>query len=251
MVLLWPIPQRDCCHRPDPQECHNDGALSSLSARQLAAGLRGREFSAREVLADHLAQIERLNRWSTRSSVWTRKVRELAAADADRRCAAGEPLGPSAWSPHLVQGHPRDRRPSHDIRLPAACRPGPDRGRRNCSADPGSGAISVGKTNVPEFAAGSHTFNGVFGTTRNPTRGLARRAAAAGGRQRSGGGAAAIADGSDMGGSLRNRRPSATSSAFVPHPAELRDLHHATDSLRSRSPARWHGPLKTWLCCCQ
>lgn len=68
-----------------------------------------------------------------------------------------------------------------------------------------AGAIRVGKTNVPEYAAGSHTFNRLFGTTRNPYD----PSKSAGGS--SGGAAAAlasgfqpIADGSDMGGSLRN-----------------------------------------------
>jgi len=68
-----------------------------------------------------------------------------------------------------------------------------------------AGAIVIGKTNVPEFGLGSHTFNPVFGTTRNPFD-LGR---SAGG---SSGGAAvalatgmvAVADGSDMMGSLRN-----------------------------------------------
>jgi amidase len=68
-----------------------------------------------------------------------------------------------------------------------------------------AGAVVIGKTNVPEFAAGSHTFNPLFGTTLNPWD-LTR---SAGG---SSGGAAAslatgmvpLADGSDMGGSLRN-----------------------------------------------
>lgn len=68
-----------------------------------------------------------------------------------------------------------------------------------------AGAIIIGKTNTPELGAGSHTFNSLFGTTRNPydTR------LTAGGS--SGGAAAALAsgmlclaDGSDMGGSLRN-----------------------------------------------
>jgi amidase len=68
-----------------------------------------------------------------------------------------------------------------------------------------AGAVTIGKTNVPEFAAGSHTFNPVFGTTRNPVD----PSRSAGGS--SGGAACALAagmvplaDGSDMGGSLRN-----------------------------------------------
>jgi amidase len=68
-----------------------------------------------------------------------------------------------------------------------------------------AGAIVVGKTNTPEFGAGSHTFNEVFGATRNPWA-LDRSAGGS-----SGGAAAAlaagllpIADGSDLGGSIRN-----------------------------------------------
>src|ERR671937_1545112 len=68
-----------------------------------------------------------------------------------------------------------------------------------------AGAVTLGKTNVPEFAAGSHTFNEVFGATRNPYD-LEKSAGGS-----SGGAAVAlacgmvpIADGSDLGGSLRN-----------------------------------------------
>jgi amidase len=68
-----------------------------------------------------------------------------------------------------------------------------------------AGAITLGKTNTPEFGAGSHTFNTLFGVTRNP-RALDRSAGGS-----SGGAAAALAsgmvclaDGSDLGGSLRN-----------------------------------------------
>ena len=68
-----------------------------------------------------------------------------------------------------------------------------------------AGAIPIGKTNVPEFGLGSHTYNNVFGPTRNPWN-LDRTAGGS-----SGGAAVAlatgmlpIADGSDMGGSLRN-----------------------------------------------
>src|SRR3974377_2460763 len=68
-----------------------------------------------------------------------------------------------------------------------------------------AGAISLGKTNTPEFGAGSHTVNPVFGATRNPYD-LSRPAGGS-----TGGAAAALAvrmiclaDGSDLGGSLRN-----------------------------------------------
>ena len=68
-----------------------------------------------------------------------------------------------------------------------------------------AGAIPIGKTNVPEFGMGSHTYNKVYGTTVNPYD-LTKSAGGS-----SGGAAAAlatgmlpIADGSDLGGSLRN-----------------------------------------------
>ena len=68
-----------------------------------------------------------------------------------------------------------------------------------------AGTVMLGKSNTPEFGAGSHTFNALFGVTRNPWN-LERSAGGS-----SGGAAvavacrmAALADGSDLGGSLRN-----------------------------------------------
>src|SRR6185295_11143397 len=68
-----------------------------------------------------------------------------------------------------------------------------------------AGVIPIGKTNVPEFGMGSHTYNKVYGTTRNPYN-LTK---SAGGSSGGAGAALAtgmlpIADGSDLGGSLRN-----------------------------------------------
>jgi amidase len=84
-----------------------------------------------------------------------------------------------------------------------------------------AGCIVVGKTNTPEFGLGSHTFNRVFGATRNaydPSR-------TAGG---SSGGAAVslalrmqpVADGSDMMGSLRN--PAGFNNVFGFRPSQGR-----------------------------
>ncbi len=68
-----------------------------------------------------------------------------------------------------------------------------------------AGAIFIGKTNTPEFGAGSHTFNEVFGITRNPHN-LGRSAGGSSGGAGAGltTGMIPLADGSDLGGSLRN-----------------------------------------------
>src|SRR5207344_1105600 len=85
-----------------------------------------------------------------------------------------------------------------------------------------AGAIVVGKTNTPEFGAGSQTFNPVFGATLNPFD----RGKTCGGS--SGGAAVAlatnmlpIADGSDLGGSLRNPASFCGVVGFRPSPGRV------------------------------
>lgn len=181
------------------------GSLASLSARRLAEGLRGRKFSAREVLADHLARIDAANPAVNAIVSLDVEGAQAAAAEADRRCAAGEPLGPLHGLPVAY----KDTHATAGMRTtygsPLHADTVPDRNDEIVDRIERAGAIRVGKTNVPEFAAGSHTFNTVFGTTRNPWD-LGRSAGGS-----SGGAAAAlaarmlpIADGTDMGGSLRN-----------------------------------------------
>jgi len=180
-------------------------ALIFRSARDLTDGLRRGDFSARELLAEHLAQIERINPAINAVVSMDIEGAELAAEEADRRCAAGEPLGPLHGLPisykdtHATAGMTTTYGSSlHATNVP-------DRDDEIVHRIQAAGAIRIGKTNVPEFAAGSHSFNSVFGTTRNPWA-VGRSAGGS-----SGGAAAAlaaglqpIADGTDMGGSLRN-----------------------------------------------
>jgi amidase len=176
-----------------------------LPATDQAVLVRRGTLSASELVRAHLARIERINP-AVNAIVTGVAERALAAAsEADRRRAAGGPLPPLHGLPiahkdlvdtagvRTTYGSPsyRDHVPEADMLLATRLRE--------------AGAILVGKTNTPEWGAGSNTFNPIFGATRNPWD----TARSAGGS--SGGAAVALAcrlvplaDGSDLGGSLRN-----------------------------------------------
>jgi amidase len=176
-----------------------------MSAVEMAKLIRMKKLSAREALAEHLKQIERVNPKVNAIVTLVPEMAAAAAAKADEMQARNQPLGPLHGLPaahkDLVQtrgirttfGSPiyRDNIPSiNDLLV--------DRLQR-------AGAITIGKTNTPEFGSGSQTFNEVFGVTRNPYD-LTKTCGGS-----SGGAAVAlacglvpVADGSDTGGSLRN-----------------------------------------------
>ena len=180
--------------------------LCYQTAISLRNQVQSREVSAREVVEAHLNHIDQFNGQVNAICTLVSTKEALAQADSiDRAISQGKKAGPLAGLPiaikDLVQtrgirttmGSPifRDLVPKSDALMVERIR--------------NAGAIIIGKTNTPEFGAGSNTFNPVFGATRNPYD-LTR---VAGGS--SGGAAAAlacrmlpIADGSDLGGSLRN-----------------------------------------------
>jgi amidase len=175
------------------------------TARALATAIRNRELSCREVVAWHLDRIATLNP-RINAIVSLRPEQALAEADrADRAVANGGEVGPLHGLPIAIKDLEdtagirttygstlfAEHIPSADSLLAARLR--------------AAGAIVVGKSNTPEFGTGSHTFNEVFGVTRNPWA-LER---SAGGSSGGAGAALAagmlpIADGSDYGGSIRN-----------------------------------------------
>ncbi|TYB41168.1 amidase [Actinomadura chibensis] len=192
------------------------------SARELARRIRARELSAREVVRAHLDQIERTN---PRVNAIVTLVAERAldqARDADERLARGAAPGPL----HGLPVAHKDTHATAGIRTtsgsPIFADHVPDADDLVIERIRAAGAITLGKTNVPEFAAGSHTFNPVFGVTRNPYD----PSRSAGGS--SGGAAAAlacgmhpVADGSDMGGSLRNPASFCNVVGFRPSPGRV------------------------------
>ncbi|MGP4024278.1 amidase [Actinomadura sp. 3N407] len=193
-----------------------------MSARDLARRIRARELSAREVVQAHLDQIERTN--PRVNAVVTLVAEEAArqAREADERLASGVRPGPL----HGLPVAHKDTHATRGIRTtsgsPIFADHVPDADELVIERMREAGVITLGKTNVPEFAAGSHTFNPVFGLTRNPYD----PSRSAGGS--SGGAAAALAcgmhplaDGSDMGGSLRNPASFCNVVGFRPSPGRV------------------------------
>src|SRR5215468_7731088 len=179
--------------------------LCGFDAVALAGLLRRREASAREVVAAHIKRIEEADQVVNAIVTRTFDQALAKAAAADEALAGGEPTG-------LLHGLPvahKDLVEVAGVRTtygsPLFAEHVPEVDALIVSRISGAGAISLGKTNTPEFGAGSHTVNAVFGATRNPYD----PGRSAGGS--SGGAAAALAarmvalaDGSDLGGSLRN-----------------------------------------------
>jgi amidase len=200
--------------------------LTDLAAHELAAAVRSRKVSCREVMQAFLARVAALNpRHNAIVSLRDegQLLREAARCDDElaRRAANAAPLPFLFGLPQAIKdmvatvavrttlGSPllRDSVPGADALLVQRMK--------------AAGCIVIGKTNTPEFGLGSHTFNEVFGATGNafdPRR-------SAGGS--SGGAAVAlatrmlpVADGSDSMGSLRN--PAAWNNVFGFRPSQGR-----------------------------
>jgi amidase len=194
----------------DAAMADDDDAVTALPAVELAQAVARGQLGRRELMAAYLARIERLNP-RINALVGLRPAEDLlaeAAARDDAAAARRTAAAPGGWLDGLplavkdlapVAGLPwtlgfaglRAQVAREDGLLAARLR--------------AAGAILIGKTNTSEFGLGSHSYNEVWGTTRNA---LDARLSAGGS---SGGAAAAlgarllpVADGSDMMGSLRN-----------------------------------------------
>lgn len=176
-----------------------------LSATEQAALVQQRAISARELLEVHLQQIQHVNPdVNAIVTLVEQQARERALA-LDELQAKGEPLGVLHGLPiaHKDLTMTKGIRTTFGSPIYADNVPGSD--ELLIQRLKQAGVVTLGKTNTPEFGAGSQTFNQVFGPTRNPYD-LSRTCGGS-----SGGAAVAlatrmvpIADGSDMGGSLRN-----------------------------------------------
>ena len=215
------------------------GDLCFLEARRLAASLRSRELSAVDVMNAFLLQIERLD--PSVNAIPTLRPREELleeARAADARLARGEPVGLLHALPLAIKDLSLTRgvrttfgSPIYRDFVPTSDELYVERIKR-------AGGIVIGKTNTPEFGAGSQTFNALFGATRNPYD-LSKTCGGS-----SGGAAVALAcgmvplaDGTDLGGSLRNPASFCNVVGFRPSPGRVPRLHASpTDTLGVHGP---------------
>jgi amidase len=214
--------------------------LCDRPAHELAALLQRGSVSARELLDIHLRRIEAVN--PTVNAVVT-LVPELAMARAkelDDALLADGPVGPLHGLP---MAH-KDLAETAGIRTtfgsPLFADNVPERDALIVARMRQAGGVTLGKTNTPEFGAGSHTFNRVFGPTANPwDTSLTCGGSSGGAAVALACGMVALADGSDTGGSLRNPAAFCNVVGLRPSPGRVPN----TISLAAWSPLSTEGPM--------
>jgi len=198
--------------------------ICEAGARTLARWIRTRRLSATEAMRAFIARIERANPL-VNAIVTFVPERALAAARTLDRALARR----GHRTPGLLAGLPiayKDLVPTRGIRTTFGSLVYRDHVPREdallVERLAAAGAITIGKTNTPEFGAGGQTFNRVFGATRNPYD-LTKTAGGS-----SGGAAAAVAcgmlpfaDGSDLAASLRNPASFCNVVGFRPSPGRV------------------------------
>ncbi|MDH4412963.1 MAG: amidase [Rhizobium sp.] len=180
--------------------------LTCLSLSQLIKAIREGRLTAEAVMAGYLDRIDRFN--PEINALVSLRSREALLAEArakDAACAAGSPLGALHGVPVAIKDLSEAKGLLCTYGSPLFHDYVPDFDDIQVERIRAAGAIIIGKTNTPEWGFGSHSYNPVFGVTRNPWD-VSR---SAGGSSGGAGAALAarlvpIADGSDMMGSLRN-----------------------------------------------
>ncbi len=192
------------------------------TARTLARRIRAREISAVEVLHAHVARIGRVNPAVNAIVTTTFEQAEADARRIDERLARGEDPGPLAGLPVAHKDLVQTRGVRTTFGSPLFADFVPDFDAAIVERLKAAGAVTVGKTNTPEFGAGSQTFNPVFGATRNPWDTNRTCGGSSGGAAVAlACGMVPLADGSDLGGSLRNPAAFCNVAGFRPSPGRV------------------------------
>jgi amidase len=200
-------------------------SIVELDAIELSRAIHARQVSCHEVMQAYLAQVERFNpAVNALVSLRSREDVLAEAAQRDRELDQGQSRGWMHGMPQAIKDLAATQGLRTTLGSPLFAEHIPQEDAISVARVRASGAVIIGKTNVPEFGLGSQTYNSVFGTTGNA---YDPRLVAGGS---SGGAAVAlalrmlpVADGSDMMGSLRN--PAAFNNVFGLRPSQGRVPH--------------------------
>ena len=178
--------------------------LWKLTAANITVGIASKSFSASEVVQSHLQHIERVNPKVNAIVTLDAEFAVLQANEVDKRVKEGKKLRPLEGVPIGIKDTTavKGMRTTHGSKFFEHHVPDTD----DIIVDriKASGAIILGKTNTPEFAAGGNTFNDIFGATKNPWNlSLSAGGSTGGGAAGLAAGMFPLASGSDLGGSLR------------------------------------------------
>ena len=215
------------------------------SAGALAAGIARKDFSCAEVVEAHLRRIDAVNPAVNAVVKTFAEEARRDAAEADRKLAAGEALGPLHGVPFTIKdnidvaGCPTTWGiPAFAGAVAPSDAPIVERMRR-------AGAIAIGRTNLPDMGLRMHTESSLYGLTRNPWNPGRTASGSSGGEAVAlATGMSALGLGNDIGGSLRNPanacgiasiRPS---QGRVPHAGSppVEDLLLAAQAMHTQGP---------------
>jgi amidase len=194
-------------------------SIVELDAIELSRAIHARQVSCHEVMQAYQAQVERFNP-AVNALVSLRSDEDVLAeaVQRDRELDQGQSRGWMHGMPQAIKDLAATKGVRTTLGSPLFAEHVPQEDAISVARVRASGAIIIGKSNVPEFGLGSQTYNSVFGTTGNA---YDPRLVAGGS---SGGAAVAlalrmlpVADGSDMMGSLRN--PAAFNNVFGLRPS--------------------------------
>lgn len=178
--------------------------LSHMSARELAANIRSRRVSPVEVIEAHLAAIARQNPALNAIVTLAADEARIAARAAEQAVMSGDELGSLHGLPVVIKDVTLTKGMRTTFGSPAFSDYVPAEDAEVVTRLRNAGAIILGKTNTPEFAAGANTVNAVFGATRNPWNPALSPAGSSGGSAVAvATGMVPLAQGTDFGCSIR------------------------------------------------
>ena len=231
--------------------------ITDLGAHALSRAIHRRELSCRDVMQATLARIERVN--PVHNAIVSLRDGDALLAQADACDAQLKPGAAPAHQLGSMHGMPqaiKDAAHTAGIRStfgsPLLRDFVPTQDGLMVQRMKAAGCIVIGKTNTPEFGLGSHTFNEVFGVTRNaydPTQ-VGRRQQRRCGRGPGHAHAARWPTAATSWAACATRRPGTTSSACARARGGCRCGRHRTSGSPSSAPRdRWRAACAIWRCC--